>query len=330
MTPWMRSGAGLLASLAALLCVPATPTPAQVALPDAKPVPAAQVIPLPHHEVSFSIDGVERARYHHDPGQRRPFLFPIVGPSGRSLTRMGHPHDPEGHSHHNSVWMSHDRVNGESFWADTGPGRIVHRRLVRLDDGDDAARLVVENDWIGSGDRVVLHERRGMTIRPLDDAESLMILDLRLEPAGTDPVTLGESAFGLVGVRMAKTIGTNDGGGLIRNSEGNAGEQGENGVFRKPARWVDYSGPITREAIEGITLLDHPANPSFPTPFHVRADGWMGASLTYQGPIVVERDRPLRLRYGLYIHRGAPTVPDLDAQWRAFADLRVEELPDRP
>ena len=30
---------------------------------------------------------------------------------------MGHPHDPVGHSHHNSVWIAHESVNGESFWV---------------------------------------------------------------------------------------------------------------------------------------------------------------------------------------------------------------------
>src|SRR5436309_1625926 len=84
--------------------------PAQVPLPDAKPVPRVQAIPLPYDQVSIQVDGRERTRYHFGPGLRRPFLFPVVGPSGRSLTRMGHPHDPVTHSHHNSVWISHHDV----------------------------------------------------------------------------------------------------------------------------------------------------------------------------------------------------------------------------
>src|SRR6185436_6103181 len=77
------------------------------AVPEPKPVPRMQAIPLPRHEVSFQRDGVEIARYHFDPSLRRPFVFPIIGPAGRSLTRMGHPRDPESHSHHKSVWISH-------------------------------------------------------------------------------------------------------------------------------------------------------------------------------------------------------------------------------
>src|SRR5678815_6105781 len=93
-----------------------------------KPVPLMQVLPLPNDEISFQLDGHELTRYQFDPGLRRPFLYPIIGPAGRSLTRMGHPHDPESHSHHNSVWISHNSVNGVSFWDDRAKGKIVHER----------------------------------------------------------------------------------------------------------------------------------------------------------------------------------------------------------
>src|SRR6267154_1046201 len=77
-----------------------------------QPVPRMQVVPQPHAQISFQRDGVEIARYHYGDDNPRPFIFPVIGPSGRSLTRMGHPHDPESHSHHNSVWVSYQNVNG--------------------------------------------------------------------------------------------------------------------------------------------------------------------------------------------------------------------------
>ena len=63
--------------------------------PQPKTVPQMQAVPLPNHEISFQRNGTEIARYYFGPDLRRPFLFPIIGPSGRSLTRIGHPHDPE-------------------------------------------------------------------------------------------------------------------------------------------------------------------------------------------------------------------------------------------
>ena len=88
-----------------------------------KPVPRMQAVPLPRDEVSFQRDGEEIARFRFAQDQRRPFIFPIIGPSGRSLTRMGHPHDPITHSHHNSVWFSHQFVGGVNFWGDDGGRR---------------------------------------------------------------------------------------------------------------------------------------------------------------------------------------------------------------
>ena len=83
-----------------------------------------------------------------------------------------------------------------------------------------------------------------MRFRPKDDGQWLLVLDLTFS-APKSPVTLGRTNFGMIGVRMAKTIGVHDGGGTIRNSEGGVNEAG---VHEKPARWCDYSGPITREA----------------------------------------------------------------------------------
>ena len=48
-----------------------------------KPVPRMQVIPLPHEEASFQRDGEEIARFHFAQDQKRPFVFPVIGPSGR-------------------------------------------------------------------------------------------------------------------------------------------------------------------------------------------------------------------------------------------------------
>ena len=96
----------------------------------------------------------------------------------------------------------------------------------------------------------------------------------------------------------------------------------EAGVHEQAARWVDYSGPITKDAREGITLLDHPTNPNHPTVFHVRDDGWMGACCTFAEPRVIDKDKPLALRYGLWVHGGLPTAEAIHAQFDEFAKVK--------
>ncbi|MEQ1859302.1 MAG: PmoA family protein [Chthoniobacteraceae bacterium] len=286
-----------------------------------KPVPHVQALPQPHAQISFQREGVEIARYHYGDDGNRPFVFPIIGPSGRPLTRMGHPQDPQGHSHHNSVWLSHQFVNGENFWGDT-PAHVVHQRMLRIEDGDDSAAIETENAWTDKAGVQQMHELRRTKVQLLADGEWLLFIDAQFE-ARKAPVELAQTAFGMMAVRMAKTIGVRDGGGTIRNSEGGVDEAG---VFRKPARWCDYSGPILNGVGEGITLMDHPANLNHPVPFHVRDDGWMGASLTFAGPHTIEIGKPLRLRYALYIHRGIAAPEKIEAQWKKFAAGEWEEI----
>ena len=288
---------------------------AQNTLAEPKQVPPLQVIPMPYHQASFQRNGVEITRYHFGPGLHRPFLFPVIGPSGYSLTRIGHPHDPESHSHHNSVWISHNDVNGTSFWSDRGNGKVRHKRIVKFEDSGECSSIITENDWVTNDGKVLLLETRKVTVLLLENSEWLLIIDMELK-AKDSVVALGKTPFGMIGVRMAKTIGVNDGGGRIRNSEGAVNEKE---VFWKRAKWVDYSGAITNEKIEGITLFDHPNNPNFPATFHVRNDGWMGASVTFDEPKKIRANEALHLRYGLYIHSDMKSIDTIEAQWKRFS-----------
>ncbi len=294
----------------------------ETSLPNAKPVPSMQVVPQPYNQASFQWGGRDLTRYHFGSELRRPFLCPLLGPDGLWLTRIGHPHDPAGHSHHNSVWISHQNVDGVDFWIDQG-GRIVQQRIEAFSDAPDRASMLVTNAWNDPQGKTCLLEHRRIEVRPIDSQQWLLLLDLQLQPPSDRPVTLGQTPFGVLGVRMAKTIGVADGGGRILNSEGQLDEAQ---VFRKPARWVDYSGPLTDRLRGGITLMDHPGNPGHPTPFHVRNDGWMGPSLTLRGPITIEPGKPLRLRYALWAHGGVPTRAQSDAQWQSFAKEPLPKL----
>jgi Methane oxygenase PmoA len=298
-----------------LLIAFSLPIQAQVPLPTAKPVPRMQVLPLPHDEASIERDGREIARYHFSPQDRRPFLYPVIGPSGKSLTRMGHPRDPVGHSHHNSVWVAHHDVGGVSFWGDTGKGRIVQKKI-RYEDADNETLLEAENAWNDETGKTLLQEVRTLRFRPQADSQWLLVIDLVF--TADSPVTLGKTSFGPVAVRLAKTIGVHDGGGTIRNSAGGVNEKE---VFWKPAKWVDYSGPMPQGVIEGITLMDHPSNPNHPNAYHVRDDGWMGACTTFAADRVIDKDKPLSLRYGLWVHGGLPSAELLNAQFDIFSKI---------
>ena len=322
---------------------------AETSLPGAKPIPLVQAVPLPHDQTSFQLDGKELTAIHYSPQDFRVFWHPILTSKGVSLTRMGHPHDPLTHRHHNSVWISHANVNDVDFWGEYVPekrGRIVCMGVPRegYTDADDAASMVMTNHWIKEADESVqLIEHRRTEVRPLKGAASwLMLVDLHFSAPKDKPAKINPSFFGIIAVRMAKSIGVHDGGGRILNSNGQINEAE---VFRKPAHWVDYSGRITNEddGFAGITLMNHPNNPQNPTRFHVRDDGWMGACLVpdvqraTQKPdsqviapaapaIIVTDTQTLRLRYALWIHDGIKDKAEIQQQFDAFAVMAPPDM----
>ncbi len=299
--------------------------------PDFKPVPQVQAVPLPHHVTSFQLDGRELTALHFDPLDMRPFWYPILGSKEISLTRMGHPHDPLTHSHHNSVWISHNSLNGLDFWGDQAKhqGRIIPVEVSHegYEDGVSFASMRMVNHWVNAADQSLqLREIRRTEIRPIEGAKSwFMIIDLEFTAPRERTATFGATGFGLVAVRVAKSIGVHDGGGRILNSEGQLNEAQ---VFRKPARWCDYSGRISNEVdgLAGITLMNHPMNPHHPTAFHVRNDGWMGCCLSLDTPVEVTESQKLRVRYALWVHDAVPTLNEIEQQWQTFLSLPVVDL----
>jgi hypothetical protein len=322
----MRACVLILVSLFGCLggSVAVAQAPVAAALVERKTPPRVQVYPEPRWGASFWVGGRQVLGFDAGNGMRRPFLYPLLGPSGMPLTRLGHPHDPVSHSHHNSVWLSHHDVGGTDFWADNG-GTIEVVHIARLEDGLERGALEAKILWKDKSGAVLLTEWRRVELVVLGAALWRVDLETELSVSG-GPVTLGQTPFGLLGVRMAKSIGVADGGGRILNSEGGINEAG---CFRKPARWVDYSGPVTEDLDEGIALLDHPQNLHHPVEFHVRNDGWMGAATTFRAPVSLEPNKPLHLKYGLLVHSGGGAAPELEAEWRRFAGEPLHSLPTK-
>ncbi len=285
--------------------------------------PRAMVVPQPDDQYSFQVDGREWLRYQASDRAPKPYFFPVMGPGGTAVTRLTHPHDPYTHAHHLSLWIGHQSVGGLNFWEHMrSPARIVPDHVVKIEDGDRAA-LTILAKWVDGDRKPVLLDERTWTLSPRYETmgangfgEYALDLQLKLTPVAPT-VTLGKSNFGLVAVRVAKMMGSKDGGGTIRNSEGKVNE--EELMPHRRARWCDYSGTPVPGQVNGITLFDHPSNPNHPTYFHVRKDGWMGSSFSYEGDVVVAKEKPLVLRYRFLVHAGPADPAALDAEWERWS-----------
>lgn len=326
------------ALLATVLLVTACPLPAE---PPVK-LKRCELIPLARSQVSFRVDGIEKTRWHFAKLER-PFFFPFNGPSGTSLTRMGHPGAPN-HDHHRSVWFGHKDVNGVDFWANN-TGALLHQvHWNAYRDGDEECVMATEMGWYDKKQSLLMNQQLVAALRPLEHGEYELELQITLSaprelkpPFAARSVKLGRTNFGFLAVRVAKSVSAHFGGGQITNSEGQIGEPA---IFGKQARWMDYSGHVSqgtgaerKSVIEGITYFDHPSNPRYPTHWHVREDGWMGASFCLKDGYKITGDSPLKdeasantpatkslvLRYLLHSHAGAYDHGQATAVQKAFA-----------
>ena len=288
--------------------------------------PRCQTLPLPGDQVAFGIDGKERLRWHGGHNAPRPFLFPLIGPSGLPLTRMGHPGAPN-HDHHRSVWFAHEKVLGIDFWTDRTDAQIRQHQWLAYEDGDEAAALGVELRWYDGHDpQPLLIQQLIIAVMPGPDEEMFVELQTTLTPVA-ESLELGQTNFGLLAVRVAKSLSAVFGDGVLT---GPGGVQTEQRLFGGAWEWIDYSGSIVPGTTEGITYFDHPDNLRYPNRWHVRDDGWMGVSVCREAPLLLTKDQPPTFRYLLHAHRGGAEPAQIAAIAEDFADRPAWRLQDDP
>lgn len=298
------------------------------------PLPVCRIERTGDFEISFLLRDTEVTRWCFSPLVPRPYFYPVLGPSGRSLTRLGHPGAPN-HDHHRSLWFAHNALLGHDFWSENRPERIVQKQWYAIEESDDSARIAFELHWLDGHDPQPLARQDVIvTLRPAADQAAgasstgnQWSLELQSDfRGGGQGVAFAQNNFGVLGLRLAKSLSVVFGGGTITGSDGSVGEKA---LFGQPNRWIDYSGPIKSEPvdasgrniqpiIEGLSLIDHRDNPGHPVKWHVRDDGWIGPSLSRDRDVPLDRDAPLTVRYLLCVHGGAVDRAATDRAAEAF------------
>jgi hypothetical protein len=287
------------------------------------------------------IDGKLFTEYLTKAGQS-PAMWPIIGPTGRPMTRS-YPVGPEqqgettDHPHHQSLWFTHDQVNGADFWKSnvapvagvSDPGHkhgphIAHREFTEIASDGSAARIVTLNDWM-DGERRVLTDERTIIFGTRDNGDRWIDFTITLKASDGD-VRFGDTKEGTFAIRVADSMRTEaKPGGRIINSEG----QEDDAAWGLPAQWVDYSGPVDGETV-GITMMSHPKSFRPKTRWHVRGYGLFAANpfgqrdfpqpeLVEQGAVTIPSGEEITLRYRVLSHRGASNPVDLEAAFAEYA-----------
>lgn len=268
-------------------------------------------------------------------GYAKPILYPVLGPGGVPMTRSfpveeGVEGEATDHVHHESLWFTHDEVNGVDFWAhrpdDQGRSpRIAQKAIcVRQDEGV----IVSENAWTAPDGQVVLTDTRRFAFDG-DASERTIDVEVTLHASHGD-VHFGDTKEGTMAIRVRTPLQHKDAGGStgaaghIRTSEGLV----DGDAWGKRARWVDYFGEVDGQAV-GIALFDHPGNLRHPTRWHARDYGLFTANPfgvhhftgneADAGGHTLPAGENLTLRYRFVFHGGDVDADDLESQWKAWA-----------
>ena len=298
------------------------------------PVACAEVtVGTSEHGAVVKIDGQLFTEYHTKAGHG-PALYPVIGPTGKPVTRsfpFGPPELTKDHPHHQSFWMTHGSVNGVDFWGtnrndekgDAGP-HIAHRGFLKIASEGKTAQIVTHDDWM-NGSKRYCEDLRTLTFGSEPDGSRWIDFTITIKAPDAD-VTFGDTKEGAFALRIADSMRVDSKeGGRIVSSGGKVNEH----AWGLPARWVDYTGPVDGETV-GITIMSHPK--SFrPTPrWHVRTYGLFAANpfgqkdfphpeAADQGATTIKKGNALTLRYRVWLHRGATNASAIEQQFRKFS-----------
>jgi len=269
--------------------------------------------------------------YWHGPpssGQRYPlndFIHRLIGLDGEILTACS----PADHVHHRGVfwaWVRHER-RGQSL-GDWWAPRNIHAEPGALEyhDGPVFTRFVARHFWVHQpqgaerGDRFVEEQVICRVFKTTADGRALDI-DLTLT-ALDDGVGIGgtlsqNKGYGGMTIRFGRAKGV--------KLETDQGAVEEETVNHLRALWVDWSGrfvgPDGKDLPHrsGAALLVNLAHPDLPPEWITRKYGPINVSYPGLNMLEIGQNRPLQLRYRIWIHRGDAKGGKVNAYYRAYA-----------
>lgn len=303
----------------------------------------------PSGGVEVKIDGKPFATYVIDQGNK-PFLYPVYGPTGTSMTRaypmemVAGEEKNRDHVHQRGITFGHEDIDDHTdTWQEratfeemlkspkseaTGRKRLPlvgsekHREFTKLEADDDHALIAETLDYLDAHGKRLLSEERRITFHLIGDMRAI---DFDQDLIASDgPVTLSDAKDAGLSIRVPTSMAVDSKkGGHIVNSNGLE----DDAAWAKPADWCDYSGPVDGEQL-GIAFFDHPSSYRHPTPWHVRTYGLFAANPF--GSHALEKSNPekpteiaagerIKLRHRFLFHKGDMSKDQLAAAYGEYA-----------
>ena len=235
----------------------------------------------------------------------KPVLYPIRSSKGTVVTR-GFPlnpqaGDPTDHPHHLGLWFNFENVNGLDFWNNSYAipqdkkhlyGWIKTDKILKTSDGDKGV-LAYHANWTNQKNEVLLEET---TTYEFSGKGNQRIIDRITVLKANTQVVFNDAKDGLFGLRLAHALempATTD--QKFTDNKGNVtivkagtdklpngnyitseGIQG-NDAWSTRGAWCKVYGKMGSDSVS-ISIIDHKANPNYPTFWHARGYGLFAAN----------------------------------------------------
>ena len=215
----------------------------------------------------------------------RPYIHPLRSTDGKHvLTQFS----PGHHKHQTGLYWGQTRINRRDFFHNYKGDYWKH-----LENRQSENAMVFHSELLDGKGTPMLRDQQAWHYTPGKDH---YILDLKWTGTAIQDVTIGRYSYGGLFLRMPWKRGIK---ASCLNSEGLKNQRGEG----KAAKWVDLAMQIEgMEKMAHIAMIDHPANPGYPTLWRIDGQFGVGPALARRGDIRIPKGESLTYRYRLVVY----------------------------
>ncbi|MGB0766676.1 MAG: PmoA family protein [Phycisphaeraceae bacterium] len=271
----------------------------------------------------------------------KPFLYPIIGPTGANMTRhypmkKGVEGESKDHPHHTSMWFTHGGVSGVDFWHEGKNRGTIATQVVSptIAEGRRVMLASIEN-WLTPKKAVLATATNFYGFEALEDGSRVIDYATTLAPDGSvGELVFADTKEGTMGFRLAPQLRLKGGvaTGQAVNSEGDK----DKNTWGKRAKWVAYWGVIDGNTC-GVAIFDHPTNLRHPTWWHARDYGLVAANpfgmsdfergkyKRGDGEFVLKHNERLEMLYRFVFFAGTPQDADIAGKYDQWIQETTEK-----
>ncbi|MHA4812113.1 DUF6807 domain-containing protein [Flavitalea flava] len=280
------------------------------AQPSVRPVPV-RVEKIPGEQrVKITAGGQPFTEFFYPDTLEKPVLYPIYAPDGQLVTRgfpiQPRPGEPTDHPHHIGLWFNYESVNGLDFWNNSFAIPAEKKRLygwIRTDSilkagtlktkEGDKGTLIYSANWKNQQGDTLLKE---VTVFTFGANTGERIIDRSTTLTAREDISMPDVKDGLLGLRVTRELQIPEknakqfkddkgnittvaaGGDALVNGNYLTGEGKEgDSAWGTRAGWCLLYGKKGDDTLS-VAIIDHPANPGYPTYWHARGYGLFAAN----------------------------------------------------